>query len=195
MKPLLAQNPADIVRSQTGGGFEAYSRGSEYLKESFKILTDLKGIGPATASLLLSVYDPENAPFFSDELFRWCFYEEGKGKGWDRSIKYNLNECLQLFEKVQELRRRFRKDYQREVSAVEIEKVAYVLGKRGFETSMDDAQTAESQKVKRKAPSDEKPGDKPRKAAKPDSASTSVNDKSSKPKASTRSAGRPSRKR
>ena len=93
-------------------------------------MTKLKGIGPATASLLLSVYEPHTAPFFSDELFRWCFFEEGKGKGWDREIKYNLKEYLDLYGKVQELRERFKKDYRRGISAVEIEKVAYVLGKQ-----------------------------------------------------------------
>ena len=79
---------------------------------------------------MLSIFDPESAPFFSDELYRWCLLEDGRGQGWDREIKYGMKEYLELFKKVQQFRDRFRKDHDRDVSAVELEKVAYVLGKR-----------------------------------------------------------------
>ena len=39
-------------------------------------LTTLKGVGPATASLILSCWDPRKVPFFSDEVFRWLHFEE-----------------------------------------------------------------------------------------------------------------------
>lgn len=91
----------------------------------------LRGVGPATASLLLGVYDDVKIPFFSDELFRWVMYEEGKGRGWDRSIKYTIVEYRQMFSRVKELRQRLNEEQQgREVKSLEVEMVAYVLGRR-----------------------------------------------------------------
>lgn len=94
-------------------------------------LCKLKGVGPATASLLLSVYDPVHAPFFSDELFRWICWDEKAG--WDRKIKYDAKEYRMLCEGVQVLVERFGSRVEgadgKEVQAVELEKVAYVLGK------------------------------------------------------------------
>jgi hypothetical protein len=91
-------------------------------------LVKLKGIGPATAALLLSTNNPEEHPFFSDELFRWAFWDDAPGSRWDRKIKYSLKEYRDLVARVDELRDRIGK------SALEAEKVAYVLGKR--ETSL-----------------------------------------------------------
>lgn len=191
LKGLVQQNAEDQVRSSTRAGITAYSSGKgEFVKESFKTLTELKGIGPATASLILSVYDPEAAPFFSDELFRWAFYEEAKGKGWDRSIKYNAKEYLQLFEKIQELRKRFQKEYQRGIAAVEIERVAYVLGKRKDDASAGAVKDSEKPGSKRKAATDENSPSKPRKAVKNNSVSESQDDSFSKLKGGSRRSGR-----
>lgn len=99
----------------------------------------LKGIGPATASLILAVYDPENIPFFSDELFRWLHYEDAKTKGWDRVIKYTMKEYKDLIEKVAEVRERLDKlggDRGKKgkeavtVTVEDLEKFAYAIGNR-----------------------------------------------------------------
>jgi hypothetical protein len=45
---------------------KAYGVVTKDLMAALKILTGLKGIGPATASLLLSVHRLEEVPFFSD---------------------------------------------------------------------------------------------------------------------------------
>lgn len=90
----------------------------------------MKGIGPATAALLLSTGDPDKLPFFSDELFRWAFWENKSGAGWDRKIKYSVKEYCELKEKVDEMRARIGK------GAIEAEKVAYVLGKREADLSV-----------------------------------------------------------
>lgn len=45
---------------------KAFAAGVEEPLAATKVLTALKGIGPATASLLLSVYAPTEVPFFSD---------------------------------------------------------------------------------------------------------------------------------
>lgn len=90
---------------------------------------DLRGIGPATASLLMSVYDSENAPFFSDELFQWMMFEDGKGKGWDRKIKYSIAEYKQMVPLVGAFRERLEQAGGK-ATALEAEMVAYVLGRR-----------------------------------------------------------------
>ena len=97
---------------------------------TLKILTNLKGIGPATASLLLSVAAPDVVPFFSDELFRWCMWDEsGSPGGWQRKIKYNVKEYEMLLEKVGVLIKRLG------VRAVDVERVAWVLGKENVDVS------------------------------------------------------------
>lgn len=137
-------------------GFAAYTGAADSIKPSLNTLAQLKGIGPATASLLLSVCNPEIAPFFSDELFRWSHFEGGKGQGWDREIKYTLKEYLELFERVQEFRSRWKDDYGREVASVEIEKVAYVLGKRGVgAVTSKEAETKNGSNVGKKRKGDD----------------------------------------
>lgn len=68
-------------------------------------------------------------PFFSDELYRYLHFEEAKSKGWDRKISYTMKEYKSLFEKLQTLRERLEKENKQQVSAIDIEKMAYVLGK------------------------------------------------------------------
>lgn len=124
LKGLVQQNSDEFVRETTIAGFSADS-----WSDSLDILTKLRGIGPATAALLLSTGDPETLPFFSDELFRWAFWDSKSGAGWDRKIKYSVKEYRELKEKVDELRDRIGK------GAIEAEKVAYVLGKRELNLS------------------------------------------------------------
>lgn len=73
LKGLVQQNSEGFVKETTTAGFSADS-----WSDSLDILTKLKGIGPATAALLLSTSDPETLPFFSDELFRWAFWEKNR---------------------------------------------------------------------------------------------------------------------
>ena len=78
----------------------------------------LKGIGPATGSLILAIHDPENVIFFSDEAYRWLVKGGEKPK-----ILYKTSEFEELFSKAKELQNRLK------VSPIDIEKVAYVLVK------------------------------------------------------------------
>ena len=50
-------------------------------------------------------------------------------KGWDRKINYTIKEYRSLFEKVAKLRERLESDSGKQVSTIDIEKAAYVLGK------------------------------------------------------------------
>ena len=115
---------------------------------AMKKLTTLRGVGPATASLVLSVQEPDWCPFFSDELYRWSAWGEeeskGKGQGWKRKIGYTLKEYKELFEKVFEVRTRL------EVTAVEVEKVAWVLGNMEVDLDNDDCMLEMIQDLKYK---------------------------------------------
>lgn len=125
------------------------------LDSALTTLTKLKGIGPATASLLLSTGDPDKVPFFSDELFRWAFWEDKFGCRWDRKIKYSAKEYRELVAKLTD----FRQHFEKKVSAIDIEKVAYVLGKRATDLSSSNDR-------------EEKPGTK--RSAKEDSSTTDM---------------------
>jgi hypothetical protein len=113
-----------------------------------KSLTQLKGIGPATASLLLAVYAPDSVPFFSDEVFRWMVWSEpGAPRGWQRAIKYNMREYEVLVERVGGLRKRLGEG----VRAVDVERVAWVLGKQGVDVDVGLEEDAEDGKKEEQA--------------------------------------------
>lgn len=105
---------------------------------SISKLSTLRGIGPATASLLLNTHSPSEVPFFSDELYRWLRFSDpadvkgpGKGtKGWERRIGYTGKEYMELVRRMCTLRKRLR-SLGRDAGATDIECVAYVLGKTG----------------------------------------------------------------
>lgn len=124
LKKLASENDDKDVREVSRTAFA-----TEDVDKASKVLCALRGVGPATASLLLSVHKPANTPFFSDELFRWCLWQDKPSCGWDRSIKYNTKEYVELRTKVGALQERFKADLNQLVKAIDIEKVAYVLGK------------------------------------------------------------------
>ncbi|KAK4971880.1 hypothetical protein LTR66_011394 [Elasticomyces elasticus] len=151
---LVASNSAEDIRSVTESGFTTYAASKEEHIKAITTLAKLRGIGPATASLLLASLDPATVPFFSDELFRWLKLEDGKGKGWDRKIAYTIKEYGELYQGVQRLKKRMLESHKRDVTAVDIEKVAYVLGKRakqGVEVEVLDSQGAKSPVLKKRA--------------------------------------------
>lgn len=129
---LVKSNPPDLIKFTTTSAFSSLDADKDVLK-ALKLLTTLRGIGPATASLLLSVYQPDAIPFFSDELFRWAHWDgigpvskgPKAGQGWERKIAYSAKEYGGVLERVGRLRERL------EVGATEAEKVAYVLAREG----------------------------------------------------------------
>jgi hypothetical protein len=125
-----------------------------HLRDGLNHLTKLKGVGPATASLVLSCYDPQNLPFASDELFRWLHWDgknsEGKtdgikqvGKGWSRAIGYTPKEYVEMCARSSRVQNRL-EQAGRPVSSLEMEKVAYVLGKEQIDVDQLDG-TANSE--------------------------------------------------
>ncbi|TKA63242.1 hypothetical protein B0A49_08014 [Cryomyces minteri] len=135
---LVASNSASTIRSTTKAAFRIYADSHDEYGEAVSTLATLKGIGPATASLLLACADPAAVPFFSDELFRYVHWEsEARGKGWDRKIRYAIKEYRALWTRVQALRERLAGEAKGDglVRAVDLEKVAYVLGRAAKEVA------------------------------------------------------------
>jgi hypothetical protein len=113
-------NSEDVIIETTRRGIEALrSNNSEDVKTALNVLCELRGIGPATASFVLSCADPEGIVFFGDEVAEWVCPKLGAGK-----LKYNAKEYLELCERVREVKGELG------LSAVEVEKVGYVFGKR-----------------------------------------------------------------
>ena len=115
MMNLVSSNDASTVAKIIEDALKAYRETSD-TAASIDALAKLRGIGPATASLLLSVHDSERVLFFSDEAFYWLCCGGKKD-----AIKYNKKEYAVLREHAGELIERLG------VRAVDLEKVAYVV--------------------------------------------------------------------
>jgi ADA HAT complex component 1 len=122
------------------------------------LTTPLRGVGPATASLILSVGSAD-VPFYSDDVFLWLCVgdypatsnaaaaeEEKNGKdGGERSkevrpngelnVKYNIPEYKRLWDAVQRLRARLNEEAGEDegISCADVERVALVV--RHFDQS------------------------------------------------------------
>lgn len=117
---LVSSNDAGFVKKTIQQAVKHYRDKSDALG-AINILAQLKGIGPATASLLLAVHDADNVIFFADEAFYWLCCNGSKAP-----IKYNLKEYRELNERSQALARRL------DVKAADIERVAFVLIRQQF---------------------------------------------------------------
>lgn len=117
-------------------------------RRSLDALTEpLRGVGPATASLILSIGtafgDAKNqVPFYSDDVYLWLvlndlpefanqkqkFSSHRKPSG-ELIAKYNVNEYRDLWDAVQQLRARLQVQASGQglVPLFDIEKVAYVI--------------------------------------------------------------------
>ncbi|RPB20062.1 hypothetical protein L211DRAFT_813698 [Terfezia boudieri ATCC MYA-4762] len=105
---------------------------------------NLKGVGPATASYLLAAQMPHWIPAFSDEGFRWAFFDKNipgviegttpSTGGWQRPIKYSLKEYMVYVKEVWDISDRLIADYnhgnKRELfGAGRVEMAGWVFGK------------------------------------------------------------------
>ncbi|KAL8899382.1 MAG: hypothetical protein Q9207_006227 [Kuettlingeria erythrocarpa] len=131
---LVASNSTSAVRDNTRDAFRTYERNhADYAKAVTAMSSKLKGVGPATASLFLSCYDPTNVPFFSDELYRYLHWEDSRSNGWNRKIGYTMKEYKSLYDRLQTLRQRLEEKSGEAIQAIDIEQMAYVLGKRAHQ--------------------------------------------------------------
>ncbi|KAK4866168.1 hypothetical protein LT330_008509 [Penicillium expansum] len=121
-------------------------------KASLDALTaPIRGVGPATASLILSIATvfgdaKKEVPFYSDDVYLWlCLMDFPEGQdsteqkpskhkkpNGELIAKYNMNEYRDLWDASQELRARLNNDVGKKsgdgpVSFIDIERAAYVL--------------------------------------------------------------------
>ncbi|KFY77971.1 hypothetical protein V499_02784 [Pseudogymnoascus sp. VKM F-103] len=118
-------NLLKLVSGNSPQGVASTSLAAFAMKDNIsaiRTMSLLSGVGPATASLLLSVHDPDNVIFFSDEAYRWLVCG-----GKEQSIKYSLKEYEQLEVRAKELMERLG------VGAREVERTAFVIMRGGAE--------------------------------------------------------------
>ncbi|EFQ96719.1 hypothetical protein MGYG_08644 [Nannizzia gypsea CBS 118893] len=97
-----------------------------------------RGVGPATASLILSLAPEASTPFFSDELYYWlCMDLYSRDKQIPKhklpKLKYNNKEYQDLWDAFTKLRRRIEQlseesETKQTFSVQDIEKIAFVIG-------------------------------------------------------------------
>ena len=167
LRALIARNSDDLVVTLSRRAFalfegrEIIGPGDPYTYTLARILLcGIQGVGPATASLILSIAFPREAPFFSDELYTWAVAMKEKSQdeakqeqakvlqGGDArklkkiapSIKYTPKEYMELCESIIELQKRIHSEGtesgDKDVSATDIERAAYVI-MRSDEVSSD----------------------------------------------------------
>lgn len=125
---LVSSNPAPLAQQTISSAVAQYRTSpTTHAQAALDALTKLRGVGPATASLLLNVHDPENVVFFSDEAYYWLC----RGGNKDAPIRYTPKEYAQLRQRAAELARRLG------VGMVDVEKVAYVVVKVKGESGTD----------------------------------------------------------
>jgi len=134
------------------------------VEDALKQVCNLKGVGPATGTLVLCVFQPDIVPFFEDELFFWL-HPDHTGK-----LKYDKKEYMSLLTKALEI------ILDRNIEARALEKTAYVvmhadqLGadeRMQIEQAMDGTGTAnhteeESLETKRSLSNSSDTGDQPK---------------------------------
>ncbi|CAG8983035.1 hypothetical protein HYALB_00010162 [Hymenoscyphus albidus] len=111
----VASNTDEKIEEATEDGFSHYAKNPNDIKVVIEKLSALNGIGPATASLLLAIHDPDNVIFFSDEVYSWLV-----NNGKKSTLKYTIKEFEEVYTKAEALHRRLGVNY------IDIEKVAFV---------------------------------------------------------------------
>ena len=170
LRGLIASNSPEVVRTVTSEAFAEFGLSSpglsgdldKHIQQSLKLLCKLRGVGPATASLILSVAYPDDVAFFADELFAWISLQDKQmldtflqqkhpqgvakgieGKRVDKivGIKYSEGEYKTLCTAISRLKERLRSSDD-EISATDIEKAAFVAI-QGLEVSWTEPEDSE----------------------------------------------------
>jgi hypothetical protein len=95
---LISSNAASDVKSATQKAFEDPDSSStiDSLVAAIKTLSELKGVGPATATMVLQAVT-DRVPFMSDEAMLQVF------NGDKTKLKYDLKTCKIFVEGVYEM--------------------------------------------------------------------------------------------
>lgn len=115
---LVSSNDPTTAKKTVERAIGMFKDGAD-VDKALSVLCELRGIGPATASLLLAVHEPSQVIFFGDEVFYWLCCG-----GKAQSAKYNMKEYVTLHDKATALAKNL------DASMMDIEKVAYVVLKQ-----------------------------------------------------------------
>jgi hypothetical protein len=101
---LISGNPAADVTSTTEKAFSELANPTSIpsILTSVKTLSELKGVGPATATMILQAQS-DDIPFMSDEAMLQVF------NGDKTKLKYDVKTCGVFIEKVYEIGNRLGK--------------------------------------------------------------------------------------
>jgi hypothetical protein len=73
LQQLVDSNPEDFIRLCTNKALNILCNNNSKWKESLKELMLLKGVGIATASIILSIFSPDYCLFMSDEVISFIY--------------------------------------------------------------------------------------------------------------------------
>jgi hypothetical protein len=153
---MVKSNPVATITKSTSTAFAALpdadsvAPNDAFPKASLDALTTpIRGVGPATASLILSIatvlYAKKQVPFYSDDVYLWlCLMDFPDGRdvkeqttskhkkpNGELIVKYNMSEYRDLWNATHELRTRLNGDAGETgdefVSFIDVERAAYVL--------------------------------------------------------------------
>ena len=97
LRALIKKNTDPQVKDVSERAFAVSGEDWPAVETAMTILCELKGVGPATASLILSLLYPLTVPFFSDEATVDVLRPSGGRKG----IKYTMKTYKALFEALE----------------------------------------------------------------------------------------------
>jgi len=115
----VAHLSLDDLRDSTRAAFELYGEDSKNLKKATSIITKLQGVSLPTATLVMSVFNPEGVPYFCDDLYRYLHVPEREREA------IMMAKYTSLCEKVLEVRNRVKEQENKEVTAQDLEKVVH----------------------------------------------------------------------
>lgn len=178
---MVKKNEHGRVREVTSSAFDLQASASyggigipEALDKALREAAQLHGIGPATATLICSIYDPTNVCFFEDELVAWLCPDLPK-------LKYTWAEYKLLFAEIGKLRTRLGSDHK----AVDIEKVGFVIGHLHMLDAEQQETLTSAGQTEGEAEQDSKKQSKPSAVVSNVSGSDDNPPKANKPRAST----------
>lgn len=104
---LIASNSPDSVETTTRAAFSVYLKrtsptvDARTARECLRELCNLRGVGPATASLLMAIVNPVGEPFMSDESWeclpelsgRKIAYKESDWVVWREAFMHKLGDA------------------------------------------------------------------------------------------------------
>ncbi|KAK6537023.1 hypothetical protein TWF281_001226 [Arthrobotrys megalospora] len=165
--PLVNSNPGEELEAivnealsmplpsqvTSGGTKDDDDEALAQVSSMMKVLIKLKGIGPATATAILSSVFPAIVPMFSDEAFRWIMMDKSNAStGWNRKISYDAKEYSEFFRRVRQVCRELASEDEA-VDAGSVEKVGWVLGWEaalGITHPIEETPTESSRRTKAK---------------------------------------------